>query len=155
MAVTLAARPARPRRWPAWLAWALAGLTVLTMVLAFWLGELVWSLGWEPRPSNAALGAVVLATVSAAASPRRPEATGCARRCSPSSGATTAGACYAKRKQTAEPVFGQLKEQQSARRFTRRGLATCEAEWRLLCGTHNLLKLWRHTRRPASVAITT
>jgi transposase len=56
-------------------------------------------------------------------------------------------ACYAKRKQTVEPVFGQLKEQQGARRFTRRGLAACDAEWKLLCGTHNLLKLWRHTRR--------
>ncbi len=62
---------------------------------------------------------------------------------------------YAKRKQTVEPVFGQLKEQQAARRFSRRGLAACEAEWQLLCGTHNLLKLWRHTRRPApATAIT-
>ena len=59
-------------------------------------------------------------------------------------------ACYAKRKQTVEPVFGQLKEQQGARRFTRRGLAACDAEWKLLCGTHNLLKLWRHTRRQAT-----
>jgi hypothetical protein len=64
-------------------------------------------------------------------------------------------ACYAKRKQTVEPVFGHLKEQQGARRFTRRGLAACEAEWKLLCGTHNLLKLWRHTRQqPATAAIT-
>jgi hypothetical protein len=31
-------------------------------------------------------------------------------------------ACYAKRKETVEPVFGQLKEQQGARRFLRRGL---------------------------------
>ena len=44
--------------------------------------------------------------------------------------------CYAKRKETIEPVFGQLKEQQGARRFLRRGLAACEAEWKLLCGTH-------------------
>jgi Transposase DDE domain len=57
---------------------------------------------------------------------------------------------YAKRKQTVEPVFGQLKEQQGARRFSRRGLAACQAEWKLVCGTHNLLKLWRHSRsRPA------
>jgi len=57
---------------------------------------------------------------------------------------------YATRKQTVEPVFGQLKEQQGARRFSRRGLRACEAEWKLLCGTHNLLKLWRHSRsRPA------
>ena len=63
-------------------------------------------------------------------------------------------ACYALRKQTVEPVFGQLKERQGARRFTRRGLGACEAEWKLLCGTHNLLKLWRHTRRPAAPAAT-
>ncbi len=35
---------------------------------------------------------------------------------------------YATRKQTVEPVFGQLKEQQGARRFLRRGLAACDAE---------------------------
>jgi transposase len=65
-------------------------------------------------------------------------------------------ACYAKRKQTVEPVFGQLKEHQGARRFLRRGLTACEAEWKLLCGTHNLLKLWRHTRhQPAPAATTT
>jgi hypothetical protein len=65
-------------------------------------------------------------------------------------------ACYAKRKQTVEPVFGQLKERQGARRFLRRGLAACEAAWKLLCGTHNLLKLWRHTRhQPAPTAIAT
>jgi transposase len=64
-------------------------------------------------------------------------------------------ACYAKRKQTVEPVFGQLKDRQGARRFLRRGLAACEAEWKLLCGAHNLLKLWRHTRhQPATAAIT-
>jgi hypothetical protein len=27
----------------------------------------------------------------------------------------------------------------------RRGLTACQAEWKLLAGTHNLLKLWRHT----------
>jgi hypothetical protein len=27
----------------------------------------------------------------------------------------------------------------------RRGMGACQAEWKLLCGTHNLLKLWRHT----------
>jgi hypothetical protein len=37
-------------------------------------------------------------------------------------------ALYALRQQTVEPVFGQLKEQQGARRFLRRGLAACEAE---------------------------
>jgi len=55
---------------------------------------------------------------------------------------------YALRKQSIEPVFGQIKEIRSARRFQRRGLRACTAEWHLLCGTHNLLKLWRH--RPTS-----
>ncbi len=64
--MTLATRPARTRRWPAALAWALAGLTVLTLVSAFWLAELVWSTGWEPRASNVIVGAVVLVTVSTA-----------------------------------------------------------------------------------------
>jgi hypothetical protein len=27
----------------------------------------------------------------------------------------------------------------------RRGLRACQAEWKLPCGTHNLLKLWRAT----------
>jgi transposase len=63
--------------------------------------------------------------------------------------------CYAKRQQTIEPVFGQLKEQQGARRFLRRGLAACDAEWKLLCGTHNLLKLWRHQARPPSASLAT
>jgi hypothetical protein len=59
-------------------------------------------------------------------------------------------ACCAKRKEMAEPVFGQIKDGRSARRFMRRGLAASEAEWKLLCGIHNLLKLWRHmVIRPA------
>jgi hypothetical protein len=68
MAVTLAVRPTRSRRWPALLAWALAGLTVLTLAAGFWLAELLWSTGWEPRPSNtiAVVGAIILVTVSAA-----------------------------------------------------------------------------------------
>jgi transposase len=59
-------------------------------------------------------------------------------------------ALYGLRQQTVEPVFGQLKEQQGARRFLGRGLAACDAEWKLLCGTHNLLKLWRHRTTPGS-----
>jgi hypothetical protein len=68
MTMTPAARPAQPRRWPARLAWALAGLTVLTLAAGFWLAELLWSTGWEPRPSNAiaVVGAIILVTVSTA-----------------------------------------------------------------------------------------
>jgi len=52
---------------------------------------------------------------------------------------------YAKRRETAEPVFGQIKDVRGASRLLRRGLHACDAEWKLLCGAHNLLKLWRHT----------
>jgi hypothetical protein len=34
----------------------------------------------------------------------------------------------------------------------RRGLGACEVEWKLLCGTHNLLKLWRHRAAQPPVA---
>ena len=65
-------------------------------------------------------------------------------------------ACYALRSRTIEPVFGQVKTIQGGGRFMRRGLRACQAEWKLLCGTHNLLKLWRHTRsRPAPTPLAT
>jgi hypothetical protein len=65
-------------------------------------------------------------------------------------------ACYAKRKQTVEPVFGQIKDVRGARRLMRRGLPACQAEWKLLCGTHNQLKLWRHqAAKPPEAPATT
>ena len=51
---------------------------------------------------------------------------------------------YAQRKITVEPVFGHIKENRNFRRFTRRGLNAVNSEWKLICGTNNLLKLWRH-----------
>jgi len=57
---------------------------------------------------------------------------------------------YAQRSRTIEPVFGQIKTVQGGRRFMRRGLRACRAEWKLLCGTHNLLKLWRSTMAATS-----
>jgi hypothetical protein len=59
-------------------------------------------------------------------------------------------ACYAQRSRTIEPVFGQVKTVQGGGRFMRRGLRACQAEWKLLCGTHNLLKLWRATTATSS-----
>lgn len=52
-------------------------------------------------------------------------------------------ALYRQRAQTIEPVFGQIKEARGVRRFARRGLAACNAEWKLIAATHNLLKLYR------------
>jgi len=53
-------------------------------------------------------------------------------------------ALYARRKVIVEPVFGQIKEGRGFRRFLLRGLAQIRGEWRLVCLTHNLLKIWRH-----------
>jgi transposase len=53
---------------------------------------------------------------------------------------------YRKRKMIVEPVFGQVKEVRGFRRFSFRGLQKNEAEWSLICLTHNLLKLFRGTR---------
>jgi transposase len=59
--------------------------------------------------------------------------------------ATKAGrAIYATRKEIVEPVFGQIKEARGFRRFLLRGLEAVRGEWRLVCLTHNLLKLFRH-----------
>jgi maltose-binding protein MalE len=59
--------------------------------------------------------------------------------------ASEAGATsYAKRKITIEPVFGNIKANLRFRRFSRRSLPAVTSEWRLICATHNLLKLHRH-----------
>src|SRR5436305_498747 len=50
---------------------------------------------------------------------------------------------YSKRKETVEPVFGQIKEARGLRRFRFRGLGSVQAEGSLICATHNLLKLFR------------
>ena len=52
-------------------------------------------------------------------------------------------AIYAKRREIVEPVFGQIKQWRGFRQFLLRGLANTRAEWRLICLTHNLLKLHR------------
>jgi transposase len=52
-------------------------------------------------------------------------------------------ALYKKRGQIVEPVFGQIKTCRGILKFMRRGLEACAQEWKLICATHNLLKLWR------------
>jgi hypothetical protein len=65
---------------------------------------------------------------------------------------TTEGrALYARRKVIVEPVFGQIKEARGFRRFLLRGLDNIRGEWRLVCLTHNLLKLWRYACAPITV----
>jgi hypothetical protein len=61
---------------------------------------------------------------------------------------TPAGrALYALRKQIVEPVFGQIKRARGFVQFLLRGLDAMRGEWSLVCLTHNLLKLFRATRK--------
>ena len=52
---------------------------------------------------------------------------------------------YRLRKQTVEPVFGQIKGARGFRQFLLRGLAKVSDEWRMICMAHNLLKLAKAT----------
>jgi len=56
---------------------------------------------------------------------------------------------YKMRKAVVEPVFGQIKEARGFRKFLLRGLEKVQAEWKLICATHNLLKLFRSGWSPA------
>jgi len=55
---------------------------------------------------------------------------------------------YKMRKAIVEPVFGQIKEVRGFRRFSLRGLDKVQAEWKLVCATSNLLKLFRFKWTP-------
>ena len=51
---------------------------------------------------------------------------------------------YSVRKQSIEPVFGQIKHNRRMDRFLLRGRAAVRSEWRMIAATHNLLKLHHH-----------
>jgi hypothetical protein len=48
---------------------------------------------------------------------------------------------YRLRKQTVEPVIGQIKHARGFRQFLLRGFSKVQAEWALVCTAHNLTKL--------------
>jgi hypothetical protein len=50
---------------------------------------------------------------------------------------------YKLQSKTVEPVFGQIKEGRCCKRLMRPSLTPGMGEWRLICATHNLLKLTR------------
>lgn len=52
-------------------------------------------------------------------------------------------ALYRRRQAIIEPVFGQIKQARGIRGFSRRSKPAADSEWKLICGTHNLLKLYR------------
>lgn len=55
----------------------------------------------------------------------------------------TGKSIYKMRKAIVEPVFGQIKERRGFRRFSFRGLGCAGLEWKLICLTGNILKLFR------------
>ena len=59
-----------------------------------------------------------------------------------------AKALYKERKTIVEPVFGQIKQGRGIREFRLRGFEKTKAEWKRICLTHNLLKLYRHDWLP-------
>lgn len=50
---------------------------------------------------------------------------------------------YKKRAASIEPVFAQIKHNRKIRSLSRRGMAAADSEWKLICATHNLLKVYR------------
>jgi transposase len=62
-------------------------------------------------------------------------------------------ATYGLRKQTVEPVFGQIKHGRGLRQFLLRGIEKVRGEWSLWCTTHNLLKLWAAAQRGDAAAV--
>jgi transposase len=59
---------------------------------------------------------------------------------------------YQRRSASVEPVFGQMKDRQDARRFSMRGLEHCRGEWNLHAAVHNMRKLHRESVRRAEKA---
>jgi DDE family transposase len=116
----------------------------------YWSIENVTAIPTRPTSTSRRPGTAAGASPARTASPRHPGSDGL-RAAMTAKLKSDGKARYAKRRGTVEPAFGQIKEQQGARRFLRCGMRACNAEWKLLCGTHNLLKLWRHTGTPRAV----
>ena len=51
---------------------------------------------------------------------------------------------YGERFATVEPVFGNLRYNKGLDRFTLRGQAKVDAQWKLFCLVHNIEKLAHH-----------
>jgi hypothetical protein len=130
---------------------AAAGITEpLQVVLAdagYWSSPQIAEL----KESN--IEAIVPTKAAARSTPRQkaPRQGPEAKRIEELLGTTEGAALYRKRQQIIEPIFAHTKFLRRIDRFHRRGLQACQAEWRLIAATHNLLKLWR-TTKPAIAA---
>jgi len=58
---------------------------------------------------------------------------------------------YKCRNTIVEPVFAEIKHLRQFRQFRLRGLTQVNAEWSLICMTHNLLKLFRANKQLATI----
>ena len=56
---------------------------------------------------------------------------------------------YKRRNVIVEPVFAEIKHLRQFRQFLLRGLAPVQAEWSLICLTHNLMKMFRANKQLA------
>jgi transposase len=86
---------------------------------------------------------------AAAATQPLPEEPTAKERMAAKVGTAAGKALYARRKVIVEPVFGQIKAARGFRRFSLRGMEKINGEWRLVCLTHNLLKIWRYHCAPS------
>jgi transposase len=59
----------------------------------------------------------------------------------------TGRALFNRRKVIVEPVFAHIKHLRGFRQFLLRGIDRVQAEWLLICMTHNLLKLFRTSKQ--------
>ena len=57
---------------------------------------------------------------------------------------------YKRRNTIVEPVFAEIKHVRQFRQFLLRGIAPVQAEWSLICMTHNLRKLFRANKQLAT-----
>lgn len=106
--------------------------------------------------SSAAVTAAEIKTVAVHVPPnaREPQAGECAAALLPENATVQqrmwhklkskeGAAVYNQRKAIVEPVFAYLKHVRGFRQFLLRGQAQVEAEWLLMCLTHNVLKMFR------------
>jgi transposase len=81
--------------------------------------------------------------VAAAGRGRIPKGLSCKERMARKLRTLKGRVIYARRKAIVEPVFGQIKRVMGFTQFLLRGLEQMRGEWRLVCLSHNLRKLFR------------
>ncbi len=108
--------------------------------------------GTEPEETGAGAAEVAEAVQREAATDAAPAKPSVAEAMRQKLSSAEGKAVYKMRKAVVEPVFGQIKERRGFRRFLFRGLKKVEAEWQIICLTHNLLKLFRAGVCPQALA---